>query len=236
MARWATRVQPSLLLFDRCLAHGRCVGVRIPEDEAALAALAEGALAPAEVAFASGLATLRRRTWIGGRVALQEALRRSGLEAPAVLADDRGAPLLPVGIAGSVSHKEHVAVALAAPVAGDRARFGVDVEIDAQARPRRDVASKVLADDEHAELAAMTGEERAREVLLRFSLKESIYKAVDPFVRRYVAFREVSVTPLRDGTTTVRARLREGAGAFGIEAYWLRVDGLVLTTAKVTAP
>ncbi len=29
------------------------------------------------------------------------------------------------------------------------------------------------------------------EILLRFSLKESIYKAIHPFVRRYVAFQEV---------------------------------------------
>lgn len=29
------------------------------------------------------------------------------------------------------------------------------------------------------------------EVLLRFSLKEGLYKAIHPFVRRYVAFKEV---------------------------------------------
>jgi len=33
------------------------------------------------------------------------------------------------------------------------------------------------------------------EILLRFSLKESIYKAIHPFVRRYVSFQEVT-----DGT------------------------------------
>ena len=112
-----------------------------------------------------------------------------------------------------------------------------DLEVDVEhASRRRDVASKVLADDEQAELAEMSGEGRAREVLLRFSLKESIYKAVDPFVRRYVGFGEVSVTPSPDGTAAVRARLREGPSAFAIEARWLRTSGLVLTTAKVTAP
>ncbi|HEY4013386.1 MAG TPA: 4'-phosphopantetheinyl transferase superfamily protein [Polyangiaceae bacterium] len=225
------------VLFDWRLAHGRCVGVHIPEDDATITALAEALLAPEEAAFASGLAKPRRRTWIGGRIALREALARLGLEAPAVLADERGAPLLPAGIAGSVSHKEHVAVALAAPLAGDRVRLGVDVEIDvAETRRPHGVAAKVLADDEQTELEAMTEEEGAREVLLRFSLKESIYKAVDPFVGRYVGFREVSVTPMPDGTVSVRARLREGESAFHIEACWLRADGLVVTTARVTAP
>ena len=70
---------PSPVFFDRRLAHGLCVGVRIPEEDAELGAFAEGALVPEEVAFASGLARLRRRTWIGGRVALREALSRSGI-------------------------------------------------------------------------------------------------------------------------------------------------------------
>jgi 4'-phosphopantetheinyl transferase EntD len=228
-------VRPDVF-FDGALDHGRCVAVRIPEDEAALAALARGVLVPGETAFASGLPTRRRRTWIGGRVALREALSRSGLGAPAVLADERGAPLLPPEIAASVSHKEHVAVALAAPRCGDRTRLGLDVELDVTGGRRPpDIASRVLASDEEAELAAMTEHEQAREVRLRFSLKEAIYKAVDPFVRRYVAFREVSVTPRPDGTAAVRARLQEGPAAFVIEARWLRTNGLVLTTAKVTA-
>jgi enterobactin synthetase component D len=129
-----------------------------------------------------------------------------------------------------------VAVALAAPLSGERVRLGVDVEVDVGHGLRaRDIASRVLAPDEEAELAAMTGDARAREVRLRFSLKESVYKALDPFVRRYVGFAEVSVTPARDGTAAVRARLREGLAAFAIEAQWLRTGELVLTTARVTA-
>jgi 4'-phosphopantetheinyl transferase EntD len=77
---------------------------------------------------------------------------------------------------------------------------------------------------------------RAREVLLRFSAKEAIYKALDPFVRRYVGFLEVEVTPRPDGTADVRSQLPEasdGARAFAIDVRWQRFAGLVLTTARV---
>jgi 4'-phosphopantetheinyl transferase EntD len=94
-----------------------------------------------------------------------------------------------------------------------------------------DIASHVLAEDEFPELSALTGEERAREVLLRFSAKEAIYKALDPYVRRYVAFHEVSVTPHEDGTASVRQRLSEGR--FAVEVTWRRMDDVVLTTARV---
>jgi 4'-phosphopantetheinyl transferase EntD len=215
--------------FDIELEHGRCVGVRIPEGDAAVAALGE-TLAREEAAFARTLPPLRRRTWIGGRVALREALARAGFEVTTpVPADDRGAPVLPPGISGSVTHKEGLAAALVARATG--ARVGVDLEHDVVGK--QDIASHILADDEVAELSPLDAPSRAREVLLRFSAKEAIYKALDPFVRRYVGFKEVSVVTQPDGGARVTSRLRDSEGPFAIDVRWRRFDGIVLTTARV---
>ena len=217
------------IAFDFRLEHGRCVGVRIPEGDAGLNALAEQALSPEERGFASKFVALRRRSWVGGRVAMRQALLLAGIDAPAVLPDARGAPVLPEGVVGSVSHKDALAVAL---VARDTvARVGVDVELDADLR--HDISSSVLTEAEVAELAPMTHAARVREVVLRFSAKEAIYKAVDPFVRRFVGFKEVSVRPLSDGTVQVRSHLPSSEGPFVIEVRWLPWDGFVLTTARV---
>src|ERR1019366_6126435 len=99
------------------------------------------------------------------------------------------------------------------------------------ARPL-DIASRVLRDAELDELDGLDAAERAREVLLRFSAKEAIYKALDPFVRRYVEFKEMSVSPRPGGTALVTPYLRDGEGPFVIEVRWRRVDGIVLTTAR----
>jgi enterobactin synthetase component D len=216
------------IAFDFRLEHGRCVGVRLPEGDAGVNALAEQALSPEERTFASKFVALRRRSWVGGRVAMRQALLLAGIDAPAVLPDARGAPVLPAGIVGSVSHKDALAVAL---VARSTARVGVDVELDADLR--QDISSRVLTEAEVAELAAMTDAARAREVVLRFSAKEAIYKAVDPFVRRFVGFKEVSVRPLSDGTAEVRSHLPSSEGPFVIEVRWLPWEGFVLTTARV---
>jgi 4'-phosphopantetheinyl transferase EntD len=219
--------------FHLELEHGICVGVRLPGEPASVDALATRALLEDERAFAATLSSVRRATWIGGRVALRAALARASFAAGPVLPDERGAPRLPPGVAGSISHKERLAVALVAAEAS--ARVGVDIEIEG---PRvHDIASKVLDDDEMTELVATAAHDRAREVLLRFSLKEAIYKALDPFVKRYVGFKEVSVSPRPDGSATVRPRLRAGEERLAIEATWRRVEaeGLVLTTARVEA-
>jgi enterobactin synthetase component D len=215
--------------FDLELAHGRCVGVRLPEALGVVEALADAALLPEERAHAATLGAVRRRTWMGGRIALRQALALEGIDAPPVLADGRGAPALPPGVAGSISHKEDMAVALVAREA--RAKLGVDVERDTPGK--LDISKKVLTDEELAEVAKFGSAERAREVLLRFSAKEAIYKALDPFVQRYVAFREVAVTLRPDGTAVVAPRLPAAEGTFVMDVRWMRRDGTILTTARV---
>ncbi len=222
------RVAPEVV-FDAALDHGRCVAVRIPADDASLASLAEAVLLPEERAAASRLVARRRRSWVGGRAALRAALARAGIEAGPVLTGERGAPILPAHVAASITHKDDVAAALVA--AADGRCVGVDVEADVVRAT--DIASKVLASGEQAELAALPPAERAREVLLRFSAKEAVYKALDPFVRRYVGFHEVSVVPRPGGDAAVTAHLPPGEGPFAIEVRWRRFEGLILTTARV---
>jgi 4'-phosphopantetheinyl transferase EntD len=221
------------LAFDLALEHGRCVGIRIPADASGVEALIEKGLAPEERARAEAMPLPRRKTWAGGRAALREALVRVGIApdaaARAVLPNDRGAPDLPAGISGSITHKETVAAALVA--FEPHARVGVDLEIDASRST--DIASHVLTADELAAIAHLADDERSREVLVRFSAKEAVYKAIDPFVRRYVEFREVEVFPHADGSARFVSRLPPAEGPFAVEVRWRRFDGVILTTARV---
>jgi len=61
------------------------------------------------------------------------------------------------------------------------------------------------------------------EVLLRFSFKESIYKAIHPFLARSVDFAEVEVQPQQDGTAELSFLLKSGE-VFGYEASWRRYE------------
>jgi 4'-phosphopantetheinyl transferase EntD len=110
-------------------------------------------------------------------------------------------------------------------------RVGVDVEADEPGSI--DISSKVIADDEMGDLAPLDPRERALEVLLRFSAKEAIYKALDPFVHRFVGFKEVSVVPLSDGRADVRLHFDKSEGHFAVDVRWRRFDAHVLTTARV---
>jgi 4'-phosphopantetheinyl transferase EntD len=207
--------------------HGACVALRATEH-APLAAL-EARLPEGERALARELAPRRRRGFVLGRAALHAAIARLGVDAGAIAHTPRGAPALPAGVAGSLSHKDGVAVALAA--LEPRAALGVDVEWDEP--PRNDIRRHVLRPDDGVPLDAPWAE-AARETVLRFSAKEAIYKALDRFVGRHVTFKEARVVPRHDGSALAELHLaRDGEGPFAVDVRWMRRDGLVITSARI---
>ncbi len=204
------------------IAHGCCTLV------STLDAARDAPLLGDELAHANTLADHRRSEFVMGRTALRLSLRRLAGATPdaGILSDARGAPILPAGWVGSISHKGDLAAGLVAPDAG--MRIGVDLE--RAAPPRTDIGRRVLTAREQAAIAHLSGAEHGRAVTLRFSIKEAIYKAVDPFVRRYVGFTEVELEVGGDGSCRVhvldRARL-----PLAISAAWIEDDGYWVTSA-----
>jgi enterobactin synthetase component D / holo-[acyl-carrier protein] synthase len=199
--------------FAASLPFGACVGVSLPEkadDEAGWPAT----LHPDERAVARSLGEARRASWIGGRVALRAALETAGLPAAdALLATARGGPRLPAGAAGSISHKGDLVVAMAAPAGQPAATLGVDLE---QLRPlRADLAARVLTPGEREGLPP-PGPDREAHLLRVFCAKEAVYKALDPWLARYVGFHEVEIG-FEAGGLTVLPRLAAGEGPFVVQ-------------------
>jgi 4'-phosphopantetheinyl transferase EntD len=188
--------------------HGQCVIVEID---------AEAALVGDEVEHAARLPVTRRREFVAGRSALRSLLG----EPVAILPDDRGAPRLPEGWVGSISHKGEVAAALIAP-AGD-GFVGLDIEI--AAAPRQPIGSRILTAREQQRVRD------GRDVTRSFAIKEAIYKAVDPIVRRYVGFTEVELEVAADGSCVVHV-LDAARLPVVVEAWWQERDGLWLATAR----
>jgi enterobactin synthetase component D len=194
--------------------HGRCILLELAADD-------DTPLVGAEQALADRLAPARRRELVAGRSALRSAL---GMDV-AILPDDRGAPMLPAGWVGSISHKGSRAAAIVAP-AGDGF---VGVDLEAAAPSRAPIERRILTPREQA-IAGSAGLS-GKDITLRFAIKEAIYKAIDPIVRRYVAFTEVELDVHADGNVEVhvidRARL-----PVAVEAWWHERDGLWLATAR----
>lgn len=217
------------VVFRLELPQGLCLGVPVPET------ITPGVLAdldPEERAFLAQLGPNRQRTFAAGRLALRAALRELGLPDGPVLPDERGAPRLPVGALGSISHKRTLAVALAAPASEQGWALGVDLEED---RPLRvDIARRVLTEQERVPLEGLDPHERSHQVLARFSLKEAFYKAISGFVKRSVAFEEVVIEAATEpGPALLKLCLRDGF-RFEVEAgLYTAPVGFILAATRV---
>ncbi len=213
--------------FDSVFAlrDGWCGSVRLSDP---LAPEAWQSLPREERLFAESLSPLRQRSWIAGRIALRSALERLGASAGPILSTPRGAPLLPAGIAGSISHKSGRAVAWA--LRSERFRVGIDLE---PLRPvRKGIERNVLTDAERTEVLALSESQLWENTLLRFSIKEAIYKAVDPYWQRWVGFEEVSVFPRLDGGVRIEFALEEPAPLLEVDAWWRIEEDEILAIAR----
>lgn len=215
--------------FHRALPHGVVSGVVLPATAEPVPKEVLDRLHPHEAAWASTLKGFRQTSFVGGRLALRAARRQVGAPLGPVLPDARGTPILGEGWTVSVSHKTTLAVGIAARDADGT--VGIDLEDREPVRLR--IADRVLRPAELATLADLPEHRAWQALLLRFSLKESIYKALDPYVRRYVAFDEAEVEVQTDGRAQVTLHLAQGEGPFVVDARYTWLPGRLLTSVRI---
>ena len=169
----------------------------------------------------------RLNKFVGGRVALRRALKAiSRGDSPSILKDAHGAPVLPGDVTGSISHKDDLAVGVA--IADSSGGIGVDIE-RCHNKAAFTLLRRIITPREQANLGSLPGISVEEEVLLRFSFKEAVYKAMHPFLERSVDFSEVEIEPLMDGTAKINFLLKTGE-EFRYRASWQRYNELYWLT------
>ncbi|CAJ1911476.1 unnamed protein product [Cylindrotheca closterium] len=237
LARW----------LDIELPEGRCVGVGLEGDDAKEIIISAKSLAdptnwaheyyhPDELVHGMTLPLARQESFWLGRLSMRLALDGSSYKDHApILRDTHGRPQLPLGTFGSISHKGGYGAAL---VSRDQTLAGVGVDLEYTSRAgKKNIGKRVLTDDEMMDLGKLPGISAEEEVLLRFSLKEAIYKAAHPLLCQYVGFKEAEVTPHPDGSATCKWMLESGMQTriAGQTAHWRKLEDqdFFLTSASV---
>jgi 4'-phosphopantetheinyl transferase EntD len=187
-------------------------------------------LFPQELTSLGDAVEKRRREFITARACARDALAQLGLPPSPIPTGERGEPLWPEGVVGSITHcAGYRACALAR--SRELAGLGIDAEPDA---PLPDgVLEQVARAEERVLLAELA---RARPAIhwdrLLFCAKEAVYKVWFPLARSWLGFADatLAIDPLRG---SFQARLLVPTpSAVGIpallEGRWLARDGLVL--------
>jgi enterobactin synthetase component D len=221
--------EPWSRTFHLALPHGILVGVRLPAGDDPVSPDVIKRLHPKERAKAGELNGVRAVQWVGGRLALQLALKRLRSRRAPFLAKASGAVQAPKGLYASVSHKRDLAVGLVGPSSAGT----VGVDLECLAPDRSHLAERILTPAEIERWRHLPASRRWPVLLLHFSIKESIYKALHPHVQRYVGFQEAELDIGPNGSAEVALRLEGGEGPFELEAHYHWLADHLLTTVRL---
>lgn len=180
----------------------------------------------------------RQTEFLAGRICAHEALRRlTGMPTIPAVAEDRS-PCWPTGVTGSITHGAGWAAAVAARAEHWRG-LGLDVEkLLPVARADR-LAGEILTPRELEGYAELPDMQRALQVTLTFSIKESLFKALYPLVRKRFYFQEAEL--IHQGADG-QARLRllsdlsqEWHTGAELEGQFVLFDGYLLSLVSIPA-
>jgi 4'-phosphopantetheinyl transferase EntD len=192
----------------------------------------------AEERLVSGAVPRRRREFTTVRACARRAFAELRIPPAPILPGERGAPVWPAGVVGSMTHCEGYRAAAVA-YAGDLATIGIDAEPNLPIRSSG-TRELVTVPEERAWLSALRV--RRPEVSwdrLVFSAKESVYKAWFPLTGRWLDFDQAVVTVDPDrGTFYARLLVPGpeigGSRIPGFEGSWIQRDGFLLTAIALT--
>lgn len=203
-------------------------------------------IAPAEIAFGREKERHNRsriNKFLGGRIALRRSIvqlnhkpehpnsfEENNLKLPIdigpIVSNPVGAPSLPPFISGSISHKDDICVGAACWQ--QSGRVGVDIERCTN-KAALTLARRIITSAERTRLGTLEGILPEEEILLRFSFKEAIYKAIHPYLQRSIDFSEVEVDPHPDGSANVKFQLKTGE-SFDCSSRWQRFNEMYWLT------
>lgn len=209
--------------------HGVLAAFHIPDSPDPVPDDVLERLPRVEADHARTLKGYRQGQFVGGRLALHRACEQLGEQPAQILATERGAPDLGDRLVGSVSHKRELAIGIVARP--DEGTLGVDLE--EYGPPRPSIEDHILRPDEKLELAQLPPDRRWIALMMRFSIKEAIYKALDPYVQRYVGFHEAYVRPDLQGGADVTLHLAQGEGPFRVDARYAWLHGRFVATVRI---
>lgn len=136
-------------------------------------------------------AAKRKRDYLAGRYCASQCLAHYNLEKFEIIANDDRSPIWPQGYCGSITHTSTYASAVVAPTDLYQS-IGIDSEhIMKQSTFTR--VKKQIATQKEFDLVSSIYKNECQALTILFSIKEAVFKAVYPLVKRHFYFETFEI-------------------------------------------
>jgi phosphopantetheine--protein transferase-like protein len=147
-------------------------------------------LLPAEERFAATLESPdRQREWIAGRVLMAAALSNVSAPRLPILTLHSGAPSIPIGFAGSISHKGPLTIAFA-----DVEVRAVGIDLECVEESDQKLAPRVLTETERSRMPLVDERSKPLYITAHFAVKEAVFKALREEDQSSVDFEHIELS------------------------------------------
>ena len=163
----------------------------------------------------------RKESYILGRAACHEALKKVGLHGPVLRAED-GRPEWPQNITGSLSNKAGIGVA-AVTKNPKYLAFGIDLE---EQFKNTNIVKKIGTKSEIGGLNLNTNPEILTKL---FSAKEALFKALYPQTRKFFGFLDAEFEIIPDGFRCLHLDKFPDISLDSIKIKTTATDGLIVS-------
>lgn len=172
----------------------------------------------------------RQAEYLAGRLCATKALSNLNSAKTLVHTSESRAPIWPEGTYGSITHTKGIAAAIAG-IENKPTGVGIDVEKLMKDDQEVKLQTHILREDEQTQFIYL-GQQVTHPLSVIFSAKESIYKALYPFVKKFFGFDKARLISFTETMLTfeimhcLSGQIQKG---LRVNVHYQVIDGFVFT-------
>ena len=189
-------------------------------------------LSPAEQTYLENVSQNRKREFIAGRFCAREAMELANISPEHIQIGEKGEPIWPSNIVGSITHSHGYAAAAVAKKS-EVLSLGLDAETNEPLSHK--VLQRIGNDQEQEWVKSVDGSLVQHPGKILFSAKEATYKAWYPITHEWLGFQEASID-FHNEKNTFTVHIQKNGPIREMQGKYMIRKGVIITAIEVPSP
>lgn len=189
-------------------------------------------LSVVERTYLKSVSQNRKREYIAGRFCALKAMESANISPEHILIGEKGEPIWPSNIVGSITHSHGYAAAAVAKKS-EVLSLGIDAETDEALSPK--VLQRICNDQEQEWVKSLDSSRIQNPGKILFSAKEATYKAWYPITQEWLGFKEVFID-FHEEKNAFTVHIQKNGPIREMHGKYTIRKGVIVTAIEIPSP